>query len=234
MIAFKIIWKGAVAFYDEMFHFLLMGTVTLIGCILILPGPFLISGLYAACQKAVRGEGIKWATYWQGMKEFGWRAWLLLILILGVYGIIYVNFWFYTSPDISPFSPQLGVWLTPLWFVLALIWTGTAYYAQAFLMELKEPKLLMIFRSSIFLTILHPFATLILVVVSLVLFAISVVFPVLLILSPSLLFVIALTAVRMQVTQLTEKAAELDQKASEADAASEAQQSEGQSGEVIN
>jgi uncharacterized membrane protein YesL len=205
MLAFKIIWKAAVAFYDEMFKFLLMGTVTLIGCVLILPGPFVIAGLYAAGQKAIRGEGIKWETYWQGIKEFGLRSWLLLIIIVAVYGILYINFWFYTTPGVSPFSEQLGLWLVPLWIVLAIVWTGTAYYAQSFLMELKEPKIFTIFRSSLFLTVLHPLVTLILVVFSLVIFALSVVFPVLLILSPSLLFVCALTAVRMQITQLIEK-----------------------------
>jgi hypothetical protein len=225
MIAFKIIWKGAVDFYDEMFHFLLMGTVTLIGCILILPGPFVIAGLYAAAQKAVRGEGIKWATYWQGIKEFGLRTWGLVLLEALIYLIIYVNFWFYNS-EVSPFSPQLGLWLTPLWIVLALVWTGISYYAQAFLMELKEPKFFTIFRSSLFLAILHPVVTLILLIVTLIVLALSVVFPVLLILSPSLLLVIALKAVRMQVTELTEKVAELEQKEAEEAAAQSEEQTE--------
>ena len=205
MQAFKMIWKAAVAFYDEMFHFLLMGTVTLIGCVLILPGPFVVSGLYAAAQKAVRGRGVKWSIYWQGMKEFGLRSWLLLLIILAGYGIIYTNFWFYTTPDISPFSPQVGAWLLPLWIVFAVIWTGTAYYTQAFLMELEEPKIFGVFRSSLFLTILHPLVTLILVIVSLLVLVLSVLFPILLILTPSFLFTLALTAVRTQVLDLIDK-----------------------------
>ena len=211
MQAFKIIWKSAVAFYDEMFHFLLMGTVTLIGIVLILPGPFVIAGLYAAGQKAVRGEGVKWAIYWQGMKEFGLRSWLILLIVLAGYAILYTNFWFYTTPDISPFSEQVGFWLVPLWLVLGVVWTGTAYYAQAFLMELEEPKFIAIFRSSLFLTILHPLATLLLVVVSIIVLAISVFFPILLILTPSFLFIMALTAIRTQITQLIEKTQEEDE-----------------------
>jgi uncharacterized membrane protein YesL len=198
-----------------------MGTVTLIGCILILPGPFVIAGLYAAGQKAVRGEGIKWSIYWQGMKEFGLRSWLLLIIILAGYGILYTNFWFYSNPDMSPFSEQVGFWLVPVWLGLAIVWTGTSYYAQAFLMELEEPKIFTIFRSSLFLTILHPLATLILVIVSLLVMALSVVFPILLILTPSFLFVLALTAIRTQITQLVERTKEEEEKQDENETQSE-------------
>lgn len=205
MQAFKMIWKAAVAFYDEMFHFLLMGTVTLIGCVLILPGPFVIAGLYAAGQKAVRGEGVHWSTYWQGIKEFGLRSWLVFFIVLLGYGIIYINFWFYTTPEISPFSPQVGAWLIPLWLVFTAVWTGTSYYAQAFLMELQEPKILSIFRSSLFLTVLHPLVTLILVIISILVLVASVFFPILLILTPSFIFVLALTSVRTQVMDLIKK-----------------------------
>ena len=211
MLAFKMIWKAAVAFYDEMFSFLLMGLVTLIGCVLILPGPFVIAGLYAAGQKAVRGEGVKWSIYWQGLKEFGLRSWLVFIIVAVGYGIIYMNYWFYTTPDVSPFSLEVGLWLVPLWLILAVIWTGTAYYAQSFLMELQEPKIFAVFRSSIFLTILHPLVTLILVVVSVLVLAISVLFPVLLILTPSFVFVLALISVRMQITQLLKQTAEKEE-----------------------
>ena len=205
MQAFKFIWKAAIAFYDEMFPFLLMGVLTLIGCVLIIPGPFVLAGLYAAAQKAVRGEGVKWANYWQGLKEFGLRSWLVLFIILFVYGIIYVNFWFYTLSGISPFSEQVGFWLTPLWLVLAIVWTGTTYYAPAFLMELEEPKIFSVFRSSLFLTILHPFVSLILIVVSLLILALSVMFPILLILTPAFLICLNLTSIRMQITELIAK-----------------------------
>jgi uncharacterized membrane protein YesL len=199
---------------------------------LILPGPFVISGLYAAGQKAVRGEGVKWAIYWQGMKEFGLRSWLILIIVLAGYGILYTNFWFYTTPDISPFSETVGFWLVPLWLVLGIVWTGVGYYAQSFLMELKEPKILAVFRSSLFLTILHPLVTLILVVISILILALSVVFPILLILTPSLLFTMALTAARTQVTELIEKSEEEKVKEEEEKAQSEQLEDNGDEPEI--
>ncbi len=217
MLAFKMIWKAAVAFYDEMFPFLLMGFLTLIGCVLILPGPFVIAGLYGAAQKAVRGEGVKWVNYWRGLKEFGLRSWLVLFIVVAVYGILYLNFWFYTTPEISPFSEQLGLWLVPLWAVLAVVWTGTAYYAQSFLMELQEPKILAVFRSSLFLTILHPFVTLILIVISTLVLVLSVAFPILLILTPAFVITLALTSVRTQIAELMEKAAEKEESEQSAD-----------------
>ncbi len=201
----RIVVEAAKTYYDEAFNLMIMGSVTTLSCILIIPGPFAFGGLWAAAQRAVRKYGFKWHNYWKGVKEYGLRNFgLTLILALG-YIIFLTNLWFYNTPEISPFPEKVAVWLTPLWLVLILLWTGVAFYANAFLVELKEPKLLSILRSSLFLSLLHPLTTLFLLVLSAVLLALSIVVPVLMLITPGMILILRLTAVRSLIQVTTDK-----------------------------
>jgi hypothetical protein len=220
MSVFRIIAKAAVAFYDELFYYFLMGLIHVVAWILIIPGPFALAGVYVIGQKAVRGFGVKWRDIWEGVKEFGPRALLLAVITILVYGLIVLNLWFYNNPEISPFPASVAVWVTPIWIVLALVWTAVAFYAQSFLMELKEPKMLLVLRNSLFLAILHPIQTLVLLIVSALSLAVSVLLPVLVIVAPGFISVLSLTAVRTMVTALQERAEEMEAK-SESDDESE-------------
>jgi uncharacterized membrane protein YesL len=206
MRAFRIIGKTAVAFYEELFHYFLMGLINIVAWLLVIPGPFALTGIYAIGQRAVRGEGVKWGEIWDTIKEFGPRALLLFVTVVAGYAVIGMNIWFYNNPDISPFPASVAVWVTPLWIVLGLIWTGVMFYAQAFLMELKEPRFLLVLRNSLFLTVLHPLDTLLWIVIIALLAALSVVLPVLIIITPGFITVLSLTAVRTLVADLTERA----------------------------
>ena len=199
MKTFHIIIETAKAYYDELFILCIMGTVSVLSCILILPAPFAFGGLWAAGQRAARGYGIKWEHYWQGVKEYGWRNLILtLVLILG-YSIVFTNLWFYNNPDISPLPPHISQWITPFWIALLVLWTGVTFYANAFLVELEEPKLLIILRNSLFLSLRHPFPTLTLIILTLLILGISILLPVLLFITPPLILILRLTAARMLI-----------------------------------
>jgi len=238
MKTLRIIGKAAVAFYDELFHYLLMGLVTLVaftpaglaltwiasilaegekvgGAVLIIglvalltlvPAAFALAGLYAVGQRAVRGEGVRWATYWGGLREFGGRSYLIaLITVLG-YVLVASNIWFYNTPDVSPFPPAVAAWVTPLWILVAAVWTGIAFYAEAFLVELEKPTLPIVLRNSLFLTALNPIPTLVWIVVSALALGLSVALPVLLVVSPAFVITLALTAVRTLVADAMDRA----------------------------
>ncbi len=215
MSPFKIIAKAAVAFYDELFLYFVLGMGHALSWLLILPGPFVLAGVYTIGQKAVRGLGVSWLTIWQGIKEFGARSLLLFLIVVAGYGVIIVNLWFYNAPDVSPFPAAVAAWTTPLFVAIALLWTGIAFYAQAFLMELEEPTFGLVLRNSLFLTLLKPFHTLFYVVITLVVLVLSVGFPVLLIFSPGFISALALTAVRTLVTGLAERLAAAEEEADE-------------------
>ena len=205
MRVLKIIGRGAVAFYDELFLYMLVGLINLVAWILIIPGPFVLAGIYTITQQAVRAKGVNWRMIWDGVKEFGPRSLLLFLIIVGVYAIIGVNLWFYANPEISPFPSTIAVWTTPIFALFALIWTGVTFYAQALLMELEEPKMGLVLRNSLFLTILQPFQTLVLVIVGIASLALSIALPVLLIVWPGFISAVAVTAARQLIGALRER-----------------------------
>ena len=196
MQAFRIIIETAKSYYEEMLFFFMAGVILLVFAIpaalvlpsiysllLLLPIPFGFAGIWIIAHRAVRGLSVKWPRYWEAVKEYGLKSLLLTLIILAGYAILLGNIWFYNSPDISPFPPKVAGIITPLWLVLALVWTGVAFYAEAFLIELEEPKILMILRNGLSLTVLRPLVTLILLIVTALLTALSIVLPILLIVS---------------------------------------------------
>ena len=212
---FKIIAKAAVSFYEELFFFFLMGLIYVICFFLVIPGPFALAGIYRISQRAVRGKAVKWRIVWAGVKEFGLRALLVFFIVVVGYVLLLSNLWFYNSPEISPFPADVGMWITPLWILLILLWSGVAFYVTAFLVELREPKMLSIFRNSLFLTILHPVQTLLFLIVSILVLVISALLPVLLTVSPAFIATLSVTAVRTLVTDLKEKVEEEEAEAEE-------------------
>ncbi len=246
MSVFRVIAKGAVAFYDELFFYFLLGLihlvawslfafglwmywgviaagftlVHLVAWVLFIPGPFALTGVYVIGQRAVRGKGVNWKLIWERVKEFGPRAWVLFLLVLLGYALVGSNLWFYNS-EVSPFPRSVAAWTTPLFLMLGLLWTGTIFYAQSFLMELKEPTILTVLRNSLFLTILRPVQTLILLIVSIVAFVLSVALPILVLVSPGFISALSLAALRTFVTDLSEqyeeRQAEQDEEATETD-----------------
>jgi uncharacterized membrane protein YesL len=205
MSALRIIGKAAVAFYEELFFYFILGLGHVLSWLLIIPGPFVLAGVYTIGQKAVRGLGVKWAIVWEGIKEFGARSLLLFLIVVLGYGLIYSNLWFYNKPDISPVPAGVKAWATPIFVAIAVLWTGVAFYAQAFLMELEEPRILLVLRNSLYLTFLRPLQTLLFVIISAIVLALSVAFPVLLIFTPGFISALALTAVRTLVADLSGK-----------------------------
>jgi uncharacterized membrane protein YesL len=220
MSAFRIVGKAAVAFYEELFFYIVLGIVHLLSWLLIVPGPFVLAGIYTIGQKAVRGLGVKWPIIWDGIKQFGARSLLLFLIILLGYGLIYSNLWFYNTPDVSPFPATVAIWTTPIFVGIAVLWTCVAFYAQAFLMELVDPRMGVVLRNSLFLTIVKPFQTLFFVLISAVVLVVSVALPVLLILTPGFVTALALTAVRTLVTDLTEKQTDANEEYTKDDATS--------------
>ena len=203
MSALRIVGRAAIAFYEELFFFIALGAGHVVTWLLVLPGPYALAGLYTIAQKSVRGLGVNWSIIWGGIREFGSRSLLLFGIILAGYAVVISNLWFYNTPDVSPFPASAAAWATPIFLAVGLVWTGVAFYAQSFLMELEDPRMRFILRNSLYLTLLKPLKTLFFIVVSLVVLAISIAVPILLVVSPGFVATLALTAVRSIVGDLT-------------------------------
>ncbi|MCJ7549090.1 MAG: hypothetical protein MUQ30_05355 [Anaerolineae bacterium] len=210
MRVLKIIGKAAVAFYEELFFHFGAGLVHIVCWLLIIPGPFALAGIYAIGQRAARGKAVSWRLIWDTIKEFGVRSFLLFLIILVGFAIVAVNLWFYNTPEISPFPASVKVWTTPIFIIIGVVWAAVAFYAQAFLMELEDPKMLVVLRNSLFLTVLKPLNTLGFLLVSALVTALSIALPILLVVLPGFLSTLSLTAVRTLMADLTERAKTMD------------------------
>ncbi len=201
----RIIINAAKAFYEEMLFFIATGGILLAATFLVIPMPFALIGVWMVAHRAVRGLGVNWGLYWRAVKEYGLRALqLTLVLALG-YGLLVANIWFYNTPGVSGFSDSVLVWIRPIVLIIGLVWIGISFYAHAFLIELEEPKLLMILRSSLALTFVNPVTTLLLLIVSVLLTALSIVVPVLLLALPGFIATLSITAVRTLIAAVSEK-----------------------------
>ncbi len=217
MQAIRIIIDTAKAYYEEMLFFFLTGGILFVATLLIIPMPFALVGVWIIAHRAVRGLGVNWGLYWRAVKQYGLRSlWLTLVLALG-YGLLAVNVWFYTTPDVSPIPAGVLVWIRPVVFVIGLVWIGISFYAHAFLIELEEPKLPTILRSSLSLTFINPVTTLMLVIVTLLLTALSIAVPILLIALPGFIATLSVTAVRTLVATVREKYGLAEEEGAETD-----------------
>lgn len=210
MQALRIIAKAAVAFYEELFFHFIAGLAHVVCWLLVIPGPFALAGIYAIGQRAARGKSVSWRLIWEAIKEFGVRSFLLFLIILFGYAIVASNLWFYNVPELSPFPASVKAWTTPIFIMIGVLWTSVAFYAQAFLMELEDPKMLVVLRNSLFLTALKPLNTVAFLLASVLATALSVALPILVPVLPGFLSTLSLTAVRTLMADLTERAEAID------------------------
>jgi uncharacterized membrane protein YesL len=195
----------AKVYYEEMLFFFVTGGILCVTALLVIPIPFALVGMYMIAHRAVRGLGVNWGLYWRAVKEYGLRSLqLTLVLALG-YVLLAVNVWFYATPNVSPIPDSAHVWIRLVVFIIGLVWIGMSFYAHAFLIELEEPKLLAILRSSLSLTLVKPLTTLMLLIVTVLLTALSVAVPILLLALPGFIATLSITAVRTLVTAVREK-----------------------------
>lgn len=205
MQTIRIIVDSAKTYYEEILFFFVTGAILLVSALLIIPLPFALAGVWMIAHRAVRGLGVSWRLYWEAVKKYGLQSlWLTLVLALG-YGLLAANVWFYTTPDVSPIPGNILVWIRPVVFIIGLVWISASFYAHAFLVELEEPRLLAILRSSLSLTLIKPLTILALLIVTLLLTALSIAVPILLPALPGFIATLSVTAVRTLVTAIREK-----------------------------
>ncbi|MBN2004074.1 MAG: hypothetical protein JXA21_12030 [Anaerolineae bacterium] len=203
----RILIETAKVYYDDMLHFAMMGSVTALSFLLILPAPVTSAGMWAVAQRAVRGVGITWEHYGDGIKTYWKRNFSLSLILLVGYALALLNLWFYAASGASPFSDTVNRVMVPFWIVLTLLWSGVAFYAQPFLVELETPTLRLILRNSLFLAVLNPVTTLALLVATALLITISCIAPPLFLLTPGMILLLRLTAMRTCVQNAIEKQA---------------------------
>jgi len=205
MQAIRIIINTAKTYYEEMLFFFATGGILFITGLLIVPIPFALVGVWIIAHRAVRGLGVSWKLYWDAVKQYGLRSLQLTLVLAFGYGLLAANVWFYNTPDVSPIPDNVLAWTRPIVLIIGVVWIGLSFYAHAFLVELEEPGLLAILRSSLSLALIKPLTTLVLLIVTLLLTALSIAVPILLLALPGFIATLSITAVRTLITAVREK-----------------------------
>lgn len=207
MQVFKVIGQSFKALYEELFPLMLMSIVTWIATALVIPGPFAQAGLWYVAQRALEGRTTSWQDFWEGVKGYGPRNWANTLLIGGGYLLILINLRFYTLSELSPVSEEVAGWLTALWIVIGILWTAFGFYLLAFQIEMIEPRFLLSLRNSLYLLLLRPLQTLVLVLLLALIAFIClrfVMFLPLMVLYPGLFAVLSINAVKSFVKPILE------------------------------
>ncbi len=125
MTPFRIIWQSLKTLYEQLFQLFLIGFITLLALLLILPAPIALGGLWGVAHRAVAGHGGDWSEYWEALKRYGSRNWLNSLVVAVVYGLLALNLRFYNTPGITPISADIALVATVFWIGVTLFWTGT-------------------------------------------------------------------------------------------------------------
>lgn len=234
MNPFRVILNAVTTLYEELFHLLLMGALTtlilllpstlalwlllqspaplllaLLGIPLLLctPGAFALGGIWATAYAAVKGQGVTWPGYWEGIRQHGFRTFKSLALLAAGYLLVITNIWFYLT-TLSPFSPEVSRWVILAWGGVALIWSGAGFYLLAFQLEMEEPKVFLALRNSLFMALLHPLNTLIWLLFLLLVSALVIVLPPMVFLLFPAQAILSLTGLNAQLEPLRKKRAQ--------------------------
>ena len=177
---FRVFWEALKGLWEELFLLILMNIVTVLLALPVVTFPPALAGLWHAANLVAKGKSIHWSDYFEGFRNYFWKAWKLALLDILVAVIVFTNIRFYT-PGIAPFeiSPTLSLWLQALFVGIASLWLVIQVYPMALLLEQEDQRLRVALRNAAVLFVANPGFTIVLVVLLLVVAAVSTVFPVL-------------------------------------------------------
>ncbi len=169
-IAFRVLWAAFKDYYEEMFTLAGANLLWVVLSIPVITLPATTAGmLYLTNQIAHHRRSIEFRMFFEGIKLYWWKSYLLAGLNVLAAVIFYTNFRFY-----GQFEGQWAVIVRGLFVGLAAMWALIQVYVFPMLLEQEEPKLRMALRNAAFLTFASPITTLTLVVLLAVVAAISV------------------------------------------------------------
>jgi len=202
MTPFRIIWQSLKTLYEQLFQLFLIGFITLLALLLILPAPIALGGLWGVAHRAVAGHGGDWSEYWEALKRYGSRNWLNSLVVAVVYGLLALNLRFYNTPGITPISADIALVATVFWIGVTLFWTGVVFYWLSFQAEMLEPQFWLSLRNSLLLTLARPLQTLVFLAAITLVALLCVILPPLVLLLPGFVAVLSITALRELVQPL--------------------------------
>lgn len=206
----RVVWQAARSLYDELFLFFLMGFLTVLATVLILPGPFAIAGLWGAAKRVAETGACTWRDYWYSLRRYGPRNCINALVAIIVYGLLGMNFWFYNTPGVTPVSSDIALVATSFWIGMTVLWTASLYYWLSFQMIMTEPKPWPSLRNSLSLALARPLQTGVFLLAAALFAALCIVFPPFLALLPGFVALVSIIGVHELIPPLIKSGEQKD------------------------
>lgn len=129
--------------WDALIPLVGLNLIWLVLTLLIVPAIPAFGALYYATNSIAHGKSASFSTFFEGFKKQFWISWKWGLLTLLIFGLLFLNIWFYGQFD------GIGyLFLQSLFLSLTLIFTSMLIYTYPLLLEQEEPSIKMAFRNS--------------------------------------------------------------------------------------
>ncbi len=204
MSALRIVWQGFRATYEEMLLLAMLSLLTWACCLLIIPGPPAIAGLYLVASRVADDRRATFDHFKEGFRRFFVRSWIvggasLLLFLLFVGSLLF--YW-----NLPPTFPEWMQALALVMLYLLIGWCAMQIYLFPLLVE-HDLRAGLVFRNALALAFGSPIFSAVLLLA----FAVIIVFSglttiLLFLIAPGLLAVISSLALRDRLDAIRAKA----------------------------
>jgi hypothetical protein len=173
---FSVIGRSVVDWWDAWLDLVGAVLVWLLAQFTIVLGPPATFGLYYTAHRLINnGESLGGRGVIEGGRKYFGMSWLWVLLNVIAMTITYANFQFYGT-----FDNFWAAYAQIFFLMVGFIWIVVQFFALAFLMEMKEKKLLLAIRNGFFASMASPLFSLFVILFALfaVLFSAVLVLPV--------------------------------------------------------
>ncbi|MCC7355052.1 MAG: hypothetical protein IT330_15010 [Anaerolineae bacterium] len=186
MRAFRIFGLSVRDLYEELFMFAGLNLLWWLCVLVIILIPPATAGLMYIGNELAHERRVEWRMFLTGARLYFWRSWQIAIVALGGAFILLTNVWFYVNA-----TTGILQYLTILWIYLLIIWVAAQIYAFPLLIQMEQPRILLIYRNALLLTLSRPLFTVLLILLLLIATIIGGIFAIILILAIPGLWAIA-------------------------------------------
>ena len=162
MKAFIVFGRACKFIWEDMLLLILMNMLTLLFCVLIIPGPAAWAALCHMCNKVANQYAISWDEYWAVFRR-EWRPWAPMTAIATIISaLIMINFFFYSIA----FPGQTWVpYVQGAWLAGGLLWLAVQFYLYPMFVEQEKKSWRMAIRNAAVIAGANPLFTFLLLLI---------------------------------------------------------------------
>jgi uncharacterized membrane protein YesL len=127
-----------------------LGIVLLL--IALIPAPPATAALYYVTSFIAREKRIEFNYFWQGLKTYYWRSWVIagILLVVGAILVIDVAFYLRSSNTVFAIIGFLGIWALAFWLVIQI-------YLFPLMIHQEDKRFRLMFKNASLLSLAYPF-----------------------------------------------------------------------------